>query len=327
MITVPDEPVAEAGAVTADLYRLAAQLKLTALTKQIAVGAAATKGNLVTRMAAAEALETLAPEQAISPLSAVLSDANLPTSAREQAAQQLARIDRPEARAALNAQLKSAPTSVAVLIAAGLAAHRDSAEALLNDIREGRVSATLLREPNVVDQLHASGIAGVDRQIAELTAKLSPKDNRIDKLIVERRAKYLAGKFDAAAGRAVFAKSVCANCHRIGDVGKTLGPALDGIGNRGLDRLLEDTLDPNRNVDIAFRTVSIETEGGQILSGFGLREDGKMLVFNDANGANPHSACGSRRTKTVGPLAHARQRDRANAAARLLRLDRLPAES
>jgi putative heme-binding domain-containing protein len=127
-------------------------------------------------------------------------------------------------------------------------------------------------------------LADVDKQTAELTAGLSPKDNRIDKLIAQRRTSFLAGKFDPEVGRAVFAKSVCANCHKIGDLGKTLGPALDGIGNRGLDRLLEDTLDPSRNVDVAFRMVTIETDAGQILSGFGLREEGKMLVFNDAGG-------------------------------------------
>lgn len=54
--------------------------------------------------------------------------------------------------------------------------------------------------------------------------------------------------------------------------------------SRGLDRFLEDTLDPSRNVDVAFRMVTVETEAGQILTGFGLREDGKILVFNDANG-------------------------------------------
>jgi putative heme-binding domain-containing protein len=247
----------------------------------------------------------LAPERAVTPLAAMLGDASLPTSTREQAAQQLSRIDRPDARAALMAQLRSSPGSVGVLIAAGLAGNRESAAALLNEIRNGRAPATLLREPNVVDRLKSSGIADVEKQIAELTAGLSPKDNRIDKLIAERRAGFLAGKFDPAAGHAVFAKSVCANCHKIGEVGKTLGPGLDGIGNRGLDRLLEDTLDPSRNVDLAFRMVTVETNSGQILTGFGLREEGKMLVFNDANGQPvrvPLAEVAERHQSTLSPM-------------------------
>ncbi len=284
VITLPDHPVGEEGSERADLLRLAGQLKLTGLMNEIVTTAGAKDKNLIMRLAATDSLLMLDPARAIAPLTAILSDATLPISARQQAAQQLARIDRPDARTALLSQLKSAPESVAILIAAGVASHRDAAAKLLDEIRAGRASATLLREPNVIDGLKASGLANIDKQIADLTSKLSPKDNRIEKLIAERRAGFLAGKFDPEVGKAVFAKSVCANCHRIGEVGKTLGPTLDGIGNRGLDRLLEDTLDPSRNVDVAFRTVTIETEGGQLLSGFGLREEGHTLFFNDANG-------------------------------------------
>src|SRR6185295_20385916 len=121
----------------------------------------------------------------------------------------------------------------------------------------------------------------------------------------QRRAGYLAGPRDPEAGCAIFAKSVCANCHKIGDVGKTLGPGLDGIGNRGLDRLLEDTLEPSRNVDVAFRMVTVETDAGQILQGFGLREEGKMLAFNDANGQPvrvPLAEVVERRQSTLSPM-------------------------
>jgi putative heme-binding domain-containing protein len=175
----------------------------------------------------------------------------------------------------------------------------------LDEIRNGRAAAALLGEPNVVDWLKSSGLADVDKQISKLTAGLSPKDSRIEKLIAQRRANFLAGKCDADAGRAVFAKSICANCHKVGGVGKTLGPALDGIGNRGLDRLLEDTLDPSRNVDVAFRMVTIETDAGQILTGFGLREDGKTLVFNDATGQQvrvPLAEVVERNQSTLSPM-------------------------
>jgi putative heme-binding domain-containing protein len=305
VIMVPDYPVGEAGAVDAELYRLAGRLRLNDLTNEIVAATNAKNTNLLTRLAATDSLIMLAPERAIAPLTSILADASLPKSTREQAAQQLARIDRPDARASLLAQLKSAPESVGVLIATGLAGNRASAGELLNEIRSGRASATLLREPTVLDRLKSSSGTDVDKQIAELTAGLSPKDSRIEKLIAQRRAGFLAGTHDAEAGRAIFAKSVCANCHKIGEVGKTLGPALDGIGNRGLDRLLEDTLDPSRNVDVAFRTVTVETDAGQILAGFGLREEGKMLVFNDANGQPvrvPLAEVVERRPSTLSPM-------------------------
>src|SRR5688572_20144417 len=113
--------------------------------------------------------------------------------------------------------------------------------------------------------------------------------------------------------RAIFAKSICANCHKIGDIGKTIRPALDGIGNRGLDRLLEDMLDPSRNVDMAFRTVTIETDGAKSSWGLGSREP-KHVGFQRCEGSiSSRAADGSARAASVDTLADALERDRANA--------------
>jgi hypothetical protein len=90
VITVPDYPVGDAGAVAAELYRLAGRLKLSNLTNEIIAATDAKNTNLLTRLAATDSLVMLAPERAIAPLASTLADANLPTSAREQAAQQLA---------------------------------------------------------------------------------------------------------------------------------------------------------------------------------------------------------------------------------------------
>jgi putative heme-binding domain-containing protein len=63
-----------------------------------------------------------------------------------------------------------------------------------------------------------------------------------------------------------------------------VGPQLDGIGNRGLERILEDLLDPNRNVDVAFRTTTIVTTSGAIQNGIPLREEGQNLVLANQEG-------------------------------------------
>jgi putative heme-binding domain-containing protein len=81
----------------------------------------------------------------------------------------------------------------------------------------------------------------------------------------------------------VFEKN-CANCHTIANKGAKIGPQLDGIGIRGLDRLLEDVLDPNRNIDQAFRTTSLTLKNGQIVAGLFLREDGAVWVLADQQG-------------------------------------------
>ncbi len=76
----------------------------------------------------------------------------------------------------------------------------------------------------------------------------------------------------------------CAVCHQIGTEGAKIGPQLDGVGIRGVDRLLEDVLDPNRNVDAAFRSSAIALTDGRILTGLKRREEGADVVFANSEG-------------------------------------------
>ena len=88
---------------------------------------------------------------------------------------------------------------------------------------------------------------------------------------------------DPETGPNLFKKH-CGACHQLNQVGNKIGPQLDGIGIRGLDRLLEDILDPNRNVDAAFRTSSILTTDGRILTGLLRREDSGVITLADPKG-------------------------------------------
>jgi putative heme-binding domain-containing protein len=135
-----------------------------------------------------------------------------------------------------------------------------------------------------------------------LTAKLPAADERINQLIAARRDGLTKAKTDAAAGREVFKKQ-CALCHRVGGEGTKIGPELDGIGLRGSDRLLEDVLDPSRNVDQAFRSTLIQTSDGRSLSGLVLREEGAVLVLADAQGKEQRVPLAEIDDRAVSPLS------------------------
>jgi putative heme-binding domain-containing protein len=85
------------------------------------------------------------------------------------------------------------------------------------------------------------------------------------------------------AGRLAFTK-YCAACHKIANEGALVGPQLDGIGQRGLERLCEDILDPNRNVDIAFRSTLFTLKDGDIVSGLFRREEGETIIVAESTG-------------------------------------------
>jgi putative heme-binding domain-containing protein len=68
-------------------------------------------------------------------------------------------------------------------------------------------------------------------------------------------------------------------------------------------RLIEDILDPNRNVDPAFRQTIIETTDGRTLSGVNLRAQGELLVLNDVEGKEVSVARNQVKAQTASKLS------------------------
>ena len=121
-------------------------------------------------------------------------------------------------------------------------------------------------------------------------------------MISARRTSFVPETASAERGHEVFKKS-CAVCHQVGDEGKKVGPQLDGIGIRGIDRLLEDTLDPNRNVDAAFRSTTILTNDGRVLNGLIRSEEGETLVLADSKGEELRVARADVDERSLSPLS------------------------
>ncbi|HEY7157977.1 MAG TPA: PVC-type heme-binding CxxCH protein [Gemmataceae bacterium] len=256
------------------------------------------------RKAALEALVKIDARKNAAVLGGVLGDAKSPIGLREQAANLLAQANQSKTRAELLAVLPAAPARLQTVIAAGLAGNAAGAEKLLDAVKTGKASARLLQNPLVARRLEASKLSRVRERIAELTAGLPPAGQEVQDLLNRRRAAFLKAKTDAALGAQVFTKS-CAICHQVGGQGAKIGPQLDGVGVRGLDRLLEDVLDPNRNVDQAFRLTTLTLKNGQIVSGLLLKEEGAVLVLSDAQGKEVRvqkDAVDERSTSQVSPM-------------------------
>jgi len=113
---------------------------------------------------------------------------------------------------------------------------------------------------------------------------VSPEQRKqLDTLIASRVAAFAKAKPDREVGSNVF-KMNCAACHQIKGEGGLIGPQLDGIGARGVERLCEDILDPNRNVDAHFHLHTLTLKNGTVMSGFLKGEAGQVLILADAAG-------------------------------------------
>jgi len=254
------------------------------------------------RTAAIDACLADDAHRALPLVAGILGNAAEPMNLRQHAAAALARINDEASRQHLLANLQAAPQRLAIEIAAALSESAAGAEGLLASIGGGKASPRLLQESAVATRLQARKLDHLDERLTRLTAGLPPQDQRIRELIDKRRQLVALGKPDLAQGAAVFKKH-CAICHRIADQGAKIGPDLDGVGIRGLDRILEDILDPNRNVDQAFRTTQIVSADGRIVSGLALREEGKVLVLADAQGKEVRVAQDEIGERTVSPLS------------------------
>jgi putative heme-binding domain-containing protein len=254
------------------------------------------------RVAALAGLAAFGMNESIGTVALRLADAGESITFREKVAQSLAGINAPEARTDLVTALQTAPAKLASTIAAGLAGSPDGATALLDAVAAGKASPRLLQERPVQVKLDALKRPDIANRVKTLTAALPPADAAIAALLRKRAQSYANSKSDVAAGRKVFEKS-CATCHQIGGQGAKIGPQLDGIGVRGLDRLLEDVLDPNRNVDQAFRATTLTLKNGQSLTGLVLREEGAVIVLADAQGKEQRVSKEQVAEREVSPLS------------------------
>jgi putative heme-binding domain-containing protein len=254
------------------------------------------------RLAALAALASFDLAKSVDTLNGRLGDATESAALREKIAQWLAGVNLPQARVSLLGALPTAPARVATAIAAGLAGSADGAAALLDAVAGGKASPRLLQERPVEVKLAALKKDAINQRVKALTIGLPLADARINALLRARAKGYATSKHDAAAGRGVYEKN-CASCHQIAGQGAKVGPQLDGIGVRGLDRLLEDVLDPNRNVDQSFRASVVTLKNGQTLTGLVLREEGAVIVLADAQGKEQRIAKADVAEREVSPLS------------------------
>jgi len=221
---------------------------------------------------------------------------------RNAAIQVLGRMNQKAARDELVAVLVTAPFELAKPVARALAGSRNGAAVLLETIEKGKASRHLLREPAIVFGLHVARVPNVRKRVEKLTAGIPTIDAQSENLRRQRKAAFLRGRYSAELGHKVFVKS-CAACHRVAGKGGKVGPDLDGIGLRGIDRVLEDVLIPSRNVDPAFRQSTIVTADGRIHTGLVTKEEGKLVVLVNSEGKEERLPADGIEQRTLSSLS------------------------
>lgn len=257
------------------------------------------------RTAAIDVAAEIDGRRCVELLAALAGDASEPHDVRHRCCQALGRVGGEPSQRALVKLLETLPAGLDVEAAQSLANSREGGERLLTAVEAGKASPRLLKVRGVEIRLENARLPDLAARVARLTADLPAEDARLAELLEARRQGFRKAANDdqlSASGESVYAKR-CANCHRLGNRGQKIGPELDGVWSRGGDRLLEDILDPSRNVDQAFRTTLVTTRDGRVVQGLALREEGETLVLADAEGKELRVALADVEERSVAGLS------------------------
>jgi putative heme-binding domain-containing protein len=281
---------------------LVARFKLEGLVPRLRETLADTKADDVNRAAAAEALVALDRDALLAALVPLLDDPAAPAPLRQEVAQATLRRQPEAITKAVASAMKSLPAAAQQPLAERLAGDPAGVAALVELAEQGHASPRLLTRPAVKQRLAALKDESLAKRIDALTADLPAEDEATRKLVEARTAGFDPAGADGEEGFAVFKKN-CANCHRIAAEGAVVGPQLDGIGVRGLARIAEDVLDPNRNVDGAFRATTLVLTDGRVVTGLVRREEGESLVLADNTGKEFTVAKADIEERATSPLS------------------------
>jgi putative membrane-bound dehydrogenase-like protein len=202
-----------------------------------------------------------------------------PAEIQSAAARAVGRAGRPTLAAQALDGWKSLGVTTRRELVSAVAGSRELAAELIKALERSTISPGEL-DASTRDALERLPDATLRGRASTVLARFAPP-RRSDALARYQAALTLVG--DNQRGATVFARN-CQTCHQRQGQGHRVGPDLSGIAGRAPDALLNDILDPNREVVPDFTTLSLATSRGQVISGLLVEETATTLKLRRAEG-------------------------------------------
>ncbi|MEZ6116825.1 MAG: c-type cytochrome [Pirellulaceae bacterium] len=180
---------------------------------------------------------------------------------------------------------KTLPARLQQRLAVSLSSSMEGQQLLLELVQQGNIAAATLNDPTVRSQIQASSAREIRETAQQMIDQLPTTDDKLLAQVArwQKQASLTTEQADADSGKQIFTKN-CAICHQFLGEGALIGPQLDGVKNRGIERMTEDILLPNRNVDAAFRVTLVTLHDGRVLSGVFRRMEGDSVIYANQKG-------------------------------------------
>ncbi|WP_246112600.1 PVC-type heme-binding CxxCH protein [Allorhodopirellula solitaria] len=178
---------------------------------------------------------------------------------------------------------KQLTTAQQAQLAISLASDAETVSILVKLSEDGALAPEILLEKSVWEPLQTTADASLLERAKATREQAPPMDAAIEAEMIAIGQRSAHVKADMESGRSRFVKH-CALCHQLGGQGELVGPQLDGLGSRSAQRLIEDIMVPDRNVDKAFRTTTFLTVDGSVINGLVKDEDSSRVLVVGVDG-------------------------------------------
>ncbi len=194
----------------------------------------------------------------------------------------LARIDDPQSATVLLSGWKTFTPTLRAQVLDALLSRPSSTSKLLDEL-EARTIA-----PSDIDAARRQRLtAHANKDIRARAAKLLEVSANADrqKIVAEFavKLKELNAAGDSPGGAEVFKKR-CATCHKLKEIGTSVGSDLMSLTDKSTAALLTAILDPNKAVEAKFLAYTASNKQGQVFSGMIATETGNSITLMSADG-------------------------------------------
>jgi len=263
--------------------RLAGDLKLTHLKPELKEWMDGKAPDAEVLVAAAQAYSAMSPANPAKRLIGLLSNMEIPEIARHHIIKAITAERLHDANEQLALMVPMLSLQQQQEMVNQMSSRSDAAELAASWIESGLVSPMTLRNANALQQIKTAVTPETFDRLERMLVALPEPDVKIQDLIDHRTATFTSAEPNLENGKTLF-QQACAICHQLNKQGALVGPQLDGIGSRGLARIMEDILAPNRNMDHAFQPTRIILKDGEIIFGLPRRTEGNLQILANAAG-------------------------------------------
>lgn len=182
------------------------------------------------------------------------------------------------------AQLPRLPIGVRTMVAGRMIQRDLTAKLLLAEISSGALAKDMLG-PDQIKQLASSPNADIQASVKEIWGSVRMNDSANRQAVVREMTQYLLtdARGDATKGWVVYDR-ICGQCHKMHDRGYEVGPEITRNGRGSFEQLVVSVFDPSLVIGEAYKSVSVLTTDGRLISGLVTERSDQRIVLKVQGG-------------------------------------------